>query len=47
MRDETRPIDRTVNQARAGVTGHNVRSVLAANMFAVIILFDLIAYFFF
>lgn len=37
----------TGTEARAGVTGHNVRMVLAASTFGVIVLFAVVFFYFF
>jgi hypothetical protein len=40
-----RPTEITVTEARAGVTGHNVRYVLAASLMGAIIVFAGLLYF--
>ena len=40
-----RRTEKTANEARAGVTGHNVRYVLAASLIGVIIFFAGLLYF--
>ena len=42
QRDSDRPVVETPTQARAGVTGHNVRYVLMISLAAVVLAFALI-----